>query len=114
MNDCLFCKILEKKIPAVLVYEDGNVIGFKDLRPQAPLHLLFIHRKHTKNINELVQKDPSQLADLFDAIRSHTEKNRIDQHGFRIVTNLGAHAGQTVFHTHLHVLGGDMLGGFGS
>ena len=114
MNDCLFCKILAGKIPASIVYEDEKVIGFKDLRPQAPIHLLFIHRKHTTNINDLVEKDPAQLADLFEAIRIHSEKTGIDQHGFRIVTNLGPHAGQSVFHTHLHVLGGGDLGGFGS
>ena len=114
MIDCIFCKIIEGKIPSTIIYEDENVIGFKDLRPQAVIHLLFIHRKHTKDINEMVKNDPTQLMDIFEAIRLYTEKNNLTQQGFRVVTNLGPFAGQTVFHTHLHVLGGGPLGHFGS
>ena len=114
MIDCLFCKIIEGKIPATLVYEDENVVGFKDLRPQAVVHLLFINRKHTKDINEMTKNDPTQLSDLFHAIRLYTEKNGLHQEGFRVVTNQGPFAGQTVFHTHLHVLGGAPLSHFGA
>jgi histidine triad (HIT) family protein len=114
MSDCIFCKIVEGKIPSTKVYEDEKVIGFKDLRPQAAIHQLFIHKAHTKDINELSKTDPSQLADLFNGIRLYTEKEGLTQNGFRVVTNLGAHAGQTVFHTHLHVLGGEPLGHFGA
>lgn len=113
MSDCLFCKIVEGSIPSTKVYEDEKVIGFKDLRPQAKIHQLFIHKNHTKNINDLSQNDPSQLADLFHAVRLYTEKEGLTEHGFRVVTNMGAHAGQTVFHTHLHVIGGEPLGHFG-
>lgn len=114
MSDCIFCKIVEGKIPSTKIYEDENVIGFKDLRPQAEIHQLFIHKKHTKDINDLAKNDPGQLADLFNGIRHYTEKAGLIQNGFRVVTNLGPHAGQTVFHTHLHVLGGEPLGHFGS
>lgn len=114
MSDCIFCKLVEGKIPSTKVYEDENVIGFKDLRPQAPIHQLFIHKRHTKDINELAKTDPAQLADLFHAIRLYTEKDGLIANGFRVVTNLGPHAGQTVFHTHLHVLAGGPLGHFGS
>lgn len=113
MSDCLFCKIVEGSIPSTKVYEDEKVIGFKDLRPQAKIHQLFIHKNHTKNINDLSQNDPSQLADLFHAVRLYTEKEGLTENGFRVVTNMGAHAGQTVFHTHLHVIGGEPLGHFG-
>lgn len=114
MSDCIFCKICDGSIPSTKVYEDDKVIGFKDLRPQASIHQLFIHKKHTKDINDLSKSDPSQLADLFNGIRLYTEKEGLVEKGFRVVTNLGAHAGQTVFHTHLHVLGGEPLGHFGS
>jgi histidine triad (HIT) family protein len=114
MSECIFCKLIEGKIPSTKIYEDENVIGFKDLRPQAAIHHLFIHRKHTKDISDLVKTDPTQLAHLFDGIRQYTEKAGLTKNGFRIVTNLGPHAGQTVFHTHLHVLAGEPLGGFGS
>lgn len=114
MSDCIFCKIVEGKIPSTKIYEDEKVIGFKDLRPQAAVHQLFIHKGHTKDINDLAKTEPSQLVDLFNAIRIYTEKEGLNKEGFRVVTNLGPHAGQTVFHTHLHVLGGEPLGHFGS
>lgn len=114
MSDCIFCKLAEGKIPSTKIYEDEFVIGFKDLRPQAVIHQLFIHKAHTKDINELSKTDPSQLAQLFHAIRIYTEKDNLTKDGFRIVTNQGPHAGQTVFHTHLHVLAGEPLSSFGS
>lgn len=114
MSDCIFCKIIEEKIPSTKVYEDEQVIGFKDLHPQAHVHALFVHKTHTKDINDLVKNEPNQLIDLFNAIKIFSEKSGIDQTGFRVVTNLGKHAGQTVFHTHLHVLAGEMLSSFGA
>lgn len=114
MSDCIFCKLVAGTIPSTKIYEDENVIGFKDLRPQAAIHQLFIHKKHTKDINELTKNDPSQLANLFNAIRIYTEKENLTKDGFRVVTNQGPNAGQTVFHTHLHVLAGEPLGHFGS
>ena len=114
MNNCIFCKITEEKIPATKVYEDESTIGFKDLNPQAKIHLLFIHKRHTKDINDLTQNDPSQLKDLFSAISKFTIESDLALKRYRIVTNLGSDAGQTVFHTHLHVLGGETLGHFGA
>lgn len=109
MSDCIFCKIVDGKIPATKIFENETVIGFKDLRPQAKIHQLFIHKKHTKDINDLAKNDPAQLTDLFQAIQAYTEKEGLDQDGFRVITNQGRHGGQTVFHTHLHVLGGEPL-----
>lgn len=114
MSDCLFCKLAAGTIPSTKIYEDEYVIGFKDLRPQAAIHQLFIHKNHTKDINELSKTDPSQLWQLFHAIRIYTEKDNLTKNGFRVVTNQGPHAGQTVFHTHLHVLAGEPLSSFGS
>lgn len=114
MSDCLFCKIVAGTIPSAKIYEDENVLGFKDLRPQATIHHLFIHKMHTRDINELSKNDPNQLIDLFKAIQVFTEKDKLTLNGFRIVTNQGPHAGQTVFHTHLHLLAGEPLGHFGA
>ena len=87
------------------------MIAFNDLYPQAKKHFLFIHKEHTENINEM---DSDQIKDVFNAIREFTISNKLSNEGFRIVNNCGANAGQTIFHTHFHVLGGEKLGHFGS
>lgn len=114
MEDCLFCKIHKGEIPSTRVYEDENVIAFRDLYPQAKEHILFIHKRHTKNVNELVATDPAELSDVFLAIKKYTEDSKLTETGFRVVTNFGPDAGQTVFHTHFHLLGGQKLKGFGA
>lgn len=111
--DCLFCKILEGSIPATKVFENENVIGFVDIHPQAKVHLLFVHRTHTSDINQMSQ-DPESIGQVFQAITEYTKAHGLDKNGFRVVTNLGRHAGQTVFHTHFHVVSGEQLGRFGS
>jgi histidine triad (HIT) family protein len=111
--DCLFCKILEGKIPSTKIFENEKVFAFKDLHPQASKHFLFIHKNHTRDVNDLIAHEPSQMADLFAAIREVTLAEGMDQGGFRVVTNMGQHGGQTVFHTHFHLLGGEQLRGFG-
>ncbi len=114
MSDCIFCKIVTGEIPSVKVHDDDKVIGFRDLRPQAEKHFLFIHRKHTKDISDMMTHDPDQIKDIFRAINHFAKLEGLDKNGFRVVTNQGAYAGQTVFHTHLHLLGGEPLGHFGS
>jgi histidine triad (HIT) family protein len=112
-DQCLFCKIIKGEIPSKKIYEDNNVIGFNDLYPQAKTHLLFIHKFHTSNINEM-SSDVETLGQVFKAIKTHTESSGIDKSGFRVVTNMGPDAGQTVFHTHFHVLAGEKLAHFGA
>jgi histidine triad (HIT) family protein len=112
-TDCLFCKIAKGEIPSQKIYEDDSVLGFVDLYPQARLHYLFIHKNHSKNINEMT-KNPQSIADIFIAIKNFSESEKLDGDGFRVVTNLGKNAGQTVFHTHFHLLAGEKLGHFGS
>ena len=113
MENCLFCKIIEGKIPATKVFDNGSVIAFKDITPQAKIHYLFIHKDHTKDINEISETASHQFAEVYKAIAEVSKNEKLDNSGFRVVTNLGAHAGQTVFHTHFHLLGGEPLGGFG-
>ncbi len=112
LENCLFCKIVREEIPAQKIYEDDHVIGFVDIHPQAKAHLLFIHKSHTKDINEM-SESPASLAQVFHAIKKYTQDHKFDEHGFRVVTNMGRHGGQTVFHTHFHVLADEPLGPFG-
>lgn len=110
--DCLFCKIISGAIPSKKVFENEHVFAFQDIHPQANVHLLFLHKNHTSNVNEMAQ-DPQQIGEVFRAISEYTSKLPLAQSGFRVVTNLGPDAGQTVFHTHFHVVGGEPLGHFG-
>lgn len=109
----IFEKILNKEIPTEFVYEDEKVVAFNDIAPQAKTHLLFIHKEKSSNVNEMMEKNPEQIKDLFSAINKYTKENGLESSGFRVVTNLGAHGCQTVFYTHFHVLGGEQLGSFG-
>lgn len=109
--DCLFCKILKGEIPSSMVFENDNVFAFEDIHPMAKKHYLFISKHHSKNINEINAAD---LTNVFSAIKEFTISNDLEQNGFRVVTNVNDHGGQTVFHTHFHVLGGEQLRGFGA
>lgn len=112
-DDCLFCKILTGKIPSTKIYENTSVVGFLDLHPEAPFHALFIHKGHTKNVNELMENEMAVIQ-IFKAIKDFTTNELMEEEGFRIVTNIGKWGGQSVFHTHFHVLGKGQLGRFGA
>ena len=114
MSDCLFCKIIRGEIPAQKVLDSQNVIAFKDISPMAKEHYLFIHKDHSKNINDISLNNPEQFAEIYAEIQKFTAASALEKNGFRVVSNVNAHAGQTVFHTHFHVLGGEQLRGFGS
>jgi histidine triad (HIT) family protein len=114
MIDCLFCKIITGEIPSQKVYEDEKVLAFNDINPLAKNHWLFIHKVHTKDVNEMTSEKPEQLLDLFKAISFVTHDANVVDDGYRVVTNNGATAGQTVFHTHFHVLSGEKLHSFGA
>lgn len=106
MSDCLFCKIVNGEIPADKVYEDDAVLGFKDINPQAPHHVLFIPRRHISTINDLENSDAELVGKLYLAARDHANSLGVAQEGYRTVMNCNALAGQTVFHIHLHMLAG--------
>ena|ERR1700675_292488 len=104
-SDCLFCKIAAKQIPAKVVYEDADVFAFEDIGPQAPTHILIIPRKHFASLNDVTPQDQAVLGKLqLVAAQIARDKKLLD--GYRTVVNSGAGAGQTVFHMHLHLLGG--------
>ena len=109
MSECLFCKIVSRTIPAALVYEDEVVIAFDDINPQAPTHTLVIPRKHVASMAELQDSDVGLLARLMSAGNTIAKQKGIADSGYRFVVNTGVHGGQSVFHLHLHVLGGRHL-----
>ena len=106
MEDCIFCKILRKEIPAAVVYENENVLAFKDISPQAPVHFLVIPKKHISTINDIQETDANLIGEMYLAAKVVAKDLGIADEGYRAVMNCNAGAGQTVFHIHLHVLGG--------
>jgi histidine triad (HIT) family protein len=103
--DCLFCKIAAKKIPSNIVYEDEDVFAFEDIGPQAPTHILICPRKHFASLNEAGQEDQAVLGKL-QLVAAQLARKLDLLEGYRTVLNSGAGAGQSVFHLHLHLLGG--------
>jgi histidine triad (HIT) family protein len=106
MSDCLFCKIVAGEIPAELLYEDEYVVAFKDINPQAPMHHLVIPKKHISTINDLSVDDEALVGKMYLAGKALAQQEGVADSGYRTVMNCGESAGQTVFHIHLHVLGG--------
>jgi histidine triad (HIT) family protein len=103
--DCLFCKIVAGDIAATVVHETETTLAFRDLEPQAPTHVLLVPRNHYPTAAALAAGEPGTAADLFDAAREVAEKEGLDN-GYRLVVNTGPDAQQTVFHLHVHLLGG--------
>ena len=109
MADCLFCKIISGKFPTDLVYEDKNVVAFRDINPQAPTHILIIPREHIKTLNDINQNHGELLGAMQLTASYLAKEEGIYEEGFRTVFNCNRAAGQTVFHIHLHLLGGRSL-----
>ena len=106
MDECLFCKIVNNEVPCELVFENEYLLAFRDINPQAPTHILVIPRKHISTINELETEDAVLVGEILLTARNLAKVENIDQDGFRTVFNCNKDAGQTVFHIHLHLLGG--------
>jgi histidine triad (HIT) family protein len=109
MGDCLFCKIVRHEIPASIEYEDDRVLAFNDVNPQAPTHVLVIPREHIESLNDATQKDEAVLGHLQRVAARVANDLGHEESGYRTVINTGAGAGQSVFHLHVHMLGGRPL-----
>jgi len=109
MEGCIFCRILAGEIPAELLFEDDNVVAFRDINPQAPVHFLVVSREHIASALEPGARDGGLLASVFNAVARVSEAEDIASSGVRVVTNAGRAAGQEVPHLHFHVLGGRMM-----
>jgi len=107
---CLFCKIIAKEIPADIVYEDEHVLAFRDINPQAPSHLLVIPKQHIATLNDLGEADAATVGRLSLAAAALAKQLGFADSGYRSVMNCNQHGGQTVFHIHLHLLGGKAMG----
>lgn len=109
MSDCIFCKIIDKKIPAKIVYEDDQALAFEDINPQAPVHTLVIPKKHIPTLLDIKEKDNSLIGHLLKIVNKIAIDKGIAERGFRVVTNCNYESGQTVYHIHFHILGGRQM-----
>lgn len=109
-TDCLFCKFVAGTIQPKKVYEDAHCLAFDDINPQAPCHVLVIPKEHIEGINDVDERHVEVLGRLFVAAKSVARQKGVTANGYRLVVNTGAHAGQTVFHIHMHVIGGREMG----
>lgn len=106
--NCIFCKIIEKQIPSTIVYEDELCLGFKDIKPIAPIHVLFIPKKHIPSLAQ-AKEEKDLLGHILNTMARYAEIEGFEENGYRIVTNTGKHARQTVFHIHFHLIAGRRL-----
>lgn len=107
-EDCIFCKIINNEIPSTKVYEDDKIIAFNDIEPLAPIHILVVPKVHIESLMDLEDKELS--IHILEVIKQIAKERNIDKDGFRVVTNIGENAGQTVKHIHFHILAGKKLG----
>ena len=107
--DCLFCKIINRELPADIVFEDEEMLAFNDINPQAPTHMLIIPKKHYATVNELTEADIDLPGKLVLRARTLASEKGIAESGYRLIMNCNAQGGQTVYHIHMHLLGGRQL-----
>jgi histidine triad (HIT) family protein len=108
MSNCLFCRIIAGEIPSAKVYEDDTVLAFRDIAPQAPTHILVIPKAHISGVSAITAENSAVVAHIFEVIPQIAAAEGLSE-GFRVVSNCGDHAGQTVHHLHFHILGGQQL-----
>ena len=106
MSHCIFCRIVEKTVPARILHEDALCLAFEDVNPKAPSHTLIIPKKHIESLNSLDEMDDRLVGRLFLVAKKLAQEKGIATSGYRLIINTGAEAGQSVFHLHLHLLGG--------
>jgi histidine triad (HIT) family protein len=105
-NECIFCKIINKEINAEIVYEDNDMLAFKDINPQAPVHIVFIPKQHIETNNDISEGNSGIVGNIFCKIKDIAIANGLEANGYRVVSNCNKDAGQEVFHLHFHLLGG--------
>ncbi len=110
MSDCIFCKIIKGEIPSTKVYSDEHATAFRDIQPAAPTHILIVPNRHIDSINAMTADDEQTVGYLFSVAKKIAAQEGIAEGGYRLIINTNADAGQTVFHIHLHLLGGRRMG----
>jgi histidine triad (HIT) family protein len=109
MENCIFCKIAKGEIPSENVYEDDMLLAFKDIHPEAPVHIVIIPKKHIDSVNTLEEQDSELISQIFLAIKKIAVQLNIADSGYRVITNIGEDGGQTIHHIHFHLIGGRRL-----
>ena len=110
MNDCLFCKIIKGDIPSDKVYEDVEILAFKDINPAAPIHILVIPKKHISSLIDIEPEDEMLIGKIYSVINKIAEQQGVKEKGYRVIVNCGEDGGQEVMHLHFHLLAGRKLG----
>jgi histidine triad (HIT) family protein len=108
-DSCIFCKVVSREAKATIVYHDEQVTAFRDIHPVAPTHILIVPNKHIDSVGTLEPEDEQIIGHIFTVARKLAEQEGISNGGFRMITNTGAHGGQTVFHLHVHLIGGQRM-----
>jgi histidine triad (HIT) family protein len=109
MDDCIFCKIIKGEAPATILYQDEQIIAFRDIHPVAPTHLLIVPVKHIASVNDVLPEDEPVMGRLFTVAKQLAAQEGITESGYRLIVNTGAHGGQVVFHLHMHLMGGQRM-----
>ena len=109
MDECIFCKIVRGEMPGTIVHQDNDVTVFRDIHPVAPIHLLLVPNKHIASVNEVLPEDEPMMGRLFTLARELAKKEGINEDGYRLIVNTGAHGGQVVYHLHMHLMGGQRM-----
>jgi histidine triad (HIT) family protein len=110
MEDCIFCKIIKREMPSSIVYEDEEIIAFKDINPAAPIHILVIPKKHITSLVEISKEDEAVIGRIYTVINEIAEMQGVKEKGYRVIVNCGEDGGQEVGHLHFHFLAGKKLG----
>ncbi len=110
MEDCIFCKIIKREIPSEIVYEDEEIIAFKDIQPAAPIHILIIPKKHIASLVQLEKEDEALVGKIYTVINKVADLVGVKEKGYRVIVNCGKDGGQEVQHLHFHLLAGKQLG----
>ncbi len=108
--ECIFCKIVQRELPSRMEYQDERVSAFHDINPIAPVHILIVPNKHIPSVNAITEEDEALLGHMFTVARTLAAQLGLAEQGYRLIVNTGEHAGQVVFHLHMHLLGGRSLG----
>jgi histidine triad (HIT) family protein len=110
MEDCIFCKIINREVPSDIVYEDDEIIAFKDIAPAAPIHILVIPKKHIASLVEISTEDEAVIGRIYTVINKIAQMQGVKENGYRVIVNCGKDGGQEVGHVHFHFLAGKQLG----
>ncbi|MGI5901672.1 MAG: histidine triad nucleotide-binding protein [Desulfitobacteriia bacterium] len=111
MTNCIFCKIVNKELPSERLFEDQEILAFKDINPVAPVHIMVIPKKHLASVNDLTEEDTATIGRIFLVIKDLARQLGVADTGYRVVTNIGSDGGQEIAHLHFHLIGGKKLGG---